>query len=133
MRRHSDAHGSRNSLPRDGIPTLTLEEMSPRIFSLQARLVTWARDMQAVTEPETIERAVLQLAFHQATLLLHRPSPSFPLPSTEALDLCMGAARGTIQICATSVSRGTVEMVFPGWAGFLEVFMSGLTLLYCSW
>lgn len=120
-------------IPRDGPPTLTVDEMAPHISSLQARLIRWTHDVYQSTQPDTIERDYLQLAFLQATLLLHRPSPSFPLPSAEALDLCLSAARQIIQIAASAISRHLVNDLIPGWAGFYTLFMSGLTLMYCSW
>jgi hypothetical protein len=66
-------------------------------------------------------------------MVLHRPSPSFPVPTAPVLDICLGAARGVIRISDKVVSAKTEQDVMPGWAGFHSVFMAGLTLLYCSW
>ncbi|ORY23140.1 fungal-specific transcription factor domain-domain-containing protein [Naematelia encephala] len=113
--------------------TLTLEETSARVFRIQSTLVAWEREALTLATPDTIERDVLQLAFHQATLLVHRPSPAFPCPPPEVLNVCMGAARGTIRILGAAVERGSLDHIMAGWAGFNEVFSSGLTLMYCSW
>jgi len=86
-----------------------------------------------ITRADTIERDSLQLAFHHATMVLHRPSPSFPIPAAPVLDICLGAARGVIRVSEKIVAAETEQDVMPGWAGLHSVFMAGLTLLYCSW
>ncbi|EIW67158.1 hypothetical protein TREMEDRAFT_64398 [Tremella mesenterica DSM 1558] len=83
--------------PRDR-PSPPIAETSARVMQIQARLVTWAQTTPLVVQTDTIEHDVLQLAFHQATVLLHRPSPSFPNPAPDVLDVCLGAARRTIHV-----------------------------------
>ena len=121
-----------NSRPRDR-PGTTLEETSARVLQIQTRLASWAQEIPSVTNADTVERLILNLAFHQATLLLYRPSPSFPTPPAEVLDLCMGAARAVITIGARTMEYGLVDDILPGFSGAQTIFFSGLTLLYCSW
>jgi hypothetical protein len=96
-------------------------------------VVHWAEESLTLTANNSAERDILQLAFHNITLVLHRPSPTFPVPPSEVLEVCMGAARGTIRISGNAVQTGKVEVIIPGWPGFVAVLMSGLTLAYCSW
>ncbi|OCF54009.1 hypothetical protein L486_08487 [Kwoniella mangroviensis CBS 10435] len=97
------------------------------------KIVNWARQLLELADPNSVTRDVLQLAFHQMTLFLHRPSPSFPCPPDQVLNVCMGAARASIRIGARAVEHQLVHQVLPGWQGFSIVFSSGITLLYCSW
>jgi hypothetical protein len=120
------------SRPQDR-PSVSIEATTARVYQLQADLIAWETQTLKLPDLSMRDRDVLQLCFHQATMLLHRPSPSFPCPPPEALDVCLGAARGTIQIAAGAVQGGYLDEVMPGWAGFSAVFLSGLTLMYCSW
>ena len=112
---------------------MPIEQTSARVYELQFALVEWQRRALQLTEQGTVEHLVLQLAFHHASLVLHRPSPSFPTPPLEVLEVCLGSARATLQICATAMEDEWTELVIPGWEGFARVFTAGLTLMYCSW
>ncbi|WWC72304.1 uncharacterized protein I206_106266 [Kwoniella pini CBS 10737] len=118
--------------PRMG-PRMSIEDTSARVDTIQSKIVEWARYSFQLTEPDTVTHDILQVAFHQVTLLLHRPSPSFPCPPAQVLNVCMGAARATIRISARAVENQLVEQIIPGWQGFAAVFTCGITLLYCSW
>ena len=112
---------------------MSLEETTQRLSLIQIRLVDWAQQSCIHATDDTVAHNVILLAFHQATILLHRPSPSFPVPTNEALDVTMGAARAALRICSSAINQNQVEDIMTGWAGFNMVFTSGLTLLYCSW
>jgi len=114
-------------------PSPTPEQTIAQVYQIQNSVVHWAEESLTLTANNSAERDILQLAFHHITLVLHRPSPTFPVPPSEVLEVCMGAARGTIRISGNAVQTGKADVIVPGWPGFVAVFMSGLTLAYCSW
>jgi hypothetical protein len=78
------------------------------------------------------ENAVLsiELKYHQAIMLLYRPSPAIPRPSALALKYCFESAVGTIQAQAELQRFGNFA---NSWLNAHTVFVSGITICYCLW
>jgi hypothetical protein len=74
-------------------------------------------------------RAV-ELKFHQCMILLNRPSPALPQPSSTALLACYESAVATIRIQSDLARFGNM---LNSWLTAHAVFVSGITSLYCLW
>lgn len=74
-------------------------------------------------------RAV-ELKFHQCMILLNRPSPAIPQPSSTALMACYESAVATIRIQSDLARFGNM---LNSWLTAHAVFVSGITSLYCLW
>lgn len=114
-------------------PSMSMSETSARVHSIQNGLISWASSISEWSKPNSLDADMLNLSFHNATLLLHRPSPSFPLPTPEALAVCLGAARGSIKLFGKIVRDGNGKALYSKGSHFLDLFLNGLTVLYCSW
>lgn len=56
-------------------PSMSLEETTQRVYGLQISVISWCQKIPSTAHPSSLDADVLTLAFHHATLLLHRPSP----------------------------------------------------------
>lgn len=65
-----------------------------------------------------------------AMLLLHRPNPLVPSPTTESLQTCFDTARRSIQAIKTLQREGRISII---WAWVHHLFLSGLVMIYCLW
>lgn len=65
-----------------------------------------------------------------AMLLLHRPNPLVPCPTTESFQTCFEMARRSIQAIKMLQREGRISII---WAWVHHLFLSGLTMLYCIW
>ncbi|KAJ9645024.1 hypothetical protein H2204_001486 [Knufia peltigerae] len=72
----------------------------------------------------------LELKYHQAIMLMYRPSPAIPRPSAWALKYCFESAVGTIQAQAELHRFGNFA---NSWLNAHTVFISGITICYCFW
>lgn len=90
------------------------------------RLLAWRSEIPGCTTRPAV-RSILDLRFHQAVLLLFRPSPAFPQCSGEALDLCVNSAKDTLKILDAQQRFGRLAYSF---LHVHDTFLSGLTLLF---
>ncbi|OAP56119.1 hypothetical protein AYL99_09298 [Fonsecaea erecta] len=72
----------------------------------------------------------LELKYHQAIMLLYRPSPAIPRPTALALKYCFESAVGTILAQAELQRFGNFA---NSWLNAHTVFISGITICYCLW
>lgn len=72
----------------------------------------------------------VELKFHQAIMLLRRPCPAVPQPSSTALKSCYESAVATIRIQSDLARFGNM---LDSWLTAHAVFVSGITMLYCLW
>ncbi|OJD35520.1 pyrimidine pathway regulatory protein 1 [Diplodia corticola] len=72
----------------------------------------------------------IELKYHQCIMLLYRPSPVFPRPKPEALDICFDSATETIRIYHELHRFG---QMMNSWLTGHSIFVSAITMLYCLW
>jgi hypothetical protein len=72
----------------------------------------------------------VELKYHQCMMLLNRPSPAVPQPSSAALMACYESAVATIRIQSDLARFGNM---LDSWLTTHAVFVSGITMLYCLW
>ncbi|KAI0376467.1 fungal-specific transcription factor domain-containing protein [Hypomontagnella monticulosa] len=65
-----------------------------------------------------------------AVLLLHRPNPLVPRPTTESLQTCFDAACQLIKAIKTLQRDGRICVI---WQCVHGLFLAGLTMIYCIW
>lgn len=73
---------------------------------------------------------LVELKFHQCLILLNRPSPAVPQPSSSSLTTCHESAVATIRIQSELTRFANVT---NSWLNSHAVFVSGITMLYCLW
>ena len=91
------------------------------------RLAVW-RSTALLSTTRASVRATLEMRYHQAVLLLYRPSPAFPICDSDALARCAASSRDLILLSDSQQRAGLLSRTF---LHLHEIFLSGLTLLFC--
>lgn len=73
---------------------------------------------------------LIELKYHQAIMLLYRPSPAIPRPTALALKYCFESAVGALQAQSELQRFGGFT---KSWLNAHTVFISGITICYCLW
>lgn len=101
---------------------------------IQSRLRTWQDEI-----PDLSKANVESVYAHQswwgalwcnAILLLHRPNPLVPTPSSESLQTCFEISCRSIQAIKTLQREGKISVA---WTWVHHLFLAGLTMIYCIW
>ncbi|CAI6099333.1 unnamed protein product [Clonostachys chloroleuca] len=72
----------------------------------------------------------LELKYHQCLMLLHRPSPAVAQPTLDSWRTCYHSAVKTILI---SAELQRFRKLNNSWLTAHQIFVSGITFLYCLW
>jgi len=70
----------------------------------------------------------LELKYHHCVMLLYRPSPQIPHPSTEAIQACFSSAMDIISIYADLHRFLNMEC---SWLSAHSILVAAITVLYC--
>ena len=73
-------------------------------------------------------RTTCQLRYHGLRMLLLRPNPAIPKPSSEALVQCHQSARESIKLFDSLYKK---NLLVHSWVTFHALVLSTITLLYC--
>lgn len=71
---------------------------------------------------------ICRLRYHSLRMLLLRPSPAIPRPSTKALEGCHDSSRESIRIFDQMYKK---NLLTHSWMTFHSLVLSTLTMLYC--
>ncbi|KAL6355905.1 hypothetical protein LRP88_09488 [Fusarium phalaenopsidis] len=98
--------------------------------SMLRQLDEWASQIPvSPNEPsEFYLRTTCQLRYHGLRMLLLRPSPAIPKPSSEALVQCHQSARESIMLFDSLYKK---NLLVHSWVTFHALVLSTITLLYC--
>lgn len=107
-------------------------EKSCRDLLEEARQDLKSRGIRAGHSLGMYDRTIrlIELKYHQCLMLLNRPSPAIPQPSSSALITCYESAIATLRI-QSELARFSNMIV--SWITAHAVFVSGITMLYCIW
>ncbi|KAK7755025.1 hypothetical protein SLS62_002839 [Diatrype stigma] len=101
---------------------------------IQSRLRTWQDEIPDLSEASSESIYANQswwgALWCNAILLLHRPNPLVPVPTSESLQTCFDVSCRSIQAIKTLQREGKVSVAWM-WAHHL--FLAGLTMIYCIW
>ncbi|KAH7273089.1 fungal-specific transcription factor domain-containing protein [Fusarium solani] len=98
--------------------------------SMLRQLDEWASQIPvSPNDPsEFYLRTTCQLRYHGLRMLLLRPSPAIPKPSSEALVQCHQSARESIKLFDSLYKK---NLLVHSWVTFHALVLSTITLLYC--
>ncbi|KAK9381216.1 fungal-specific transcription factor domain-containing protein [Kockiozyma suomiensis] len=68
-----------------------------------------------------------QIAYHNAQILLHRPSPAIPTPTLESMHTCYSSSVSLINSYVALYAKNRVTYT---WVALLGLFMASVTMLY---
>ncbi|KAJ6172183.1 fungal-specific transcription factor domain-containing protein [Penicillium chermesinum] len=101
---------------------------------IQSRLRAWHDEIPAAKQCDSeciyAQQAWWEASFSGTVLLLHRPNPLVANPSSESLKTCYDTACRCIRAIKTLQREGHITIV---WESVHQLFMAGLTIIYCMW
>ncbi|KAL7629518.1 hypothetical protein AAE478_001039, partial [Parahypoxylon ruwenzoriense] len=101
---------------------------------VQPRLCAWKNEIPDISQadPDSIysQQCWWDAKWLNAVLLLHRPNPLVPRPTTESLQTCFDAACQLIRAIKTLQRDGRICVI---WQCVHSLFLAGLTMIYCIW
>ncbi|KAI1387840.1 fungal-specific transcription factor domain-containing protein [Hypoxylon trugodes] len=101
---------------------------------VQPRLSAWRDGIPEISkaDPDSIysQQCWWDARWLNAVLLLHRPNPLVPNPTTESLQTCFDAACQMIKEIKTLQRDGRICII---WQYVHGLFLAGLTMIYCIW
>ncbi|WAO88804.1 Zn(2)-C6 fungal-type domain-containing protein [Fusarium falciforme] len=99
-------------------------------ISMLRQLDEWASQIPVSPNApsEFYLRTTCQLRYHGLRMLLLRPSPAIPKPSSEALVQCHQSSRESIKLFDSLYKK---NLLVHSWVTFHALVLSTITLLYC--
>ncbi|KAI1371088.1 fungal-specific transcription factor domain-containing protein [Hypoxylon crocopeplum] len=101
---------------------------------VQPRLCAWKDEIPEISkaDPDSIysQQSWWDARYLHAILLLHRPNPLVPHPTTESLQICFETACQVIKAIKTLQRDGRICVI---WQCVHGLFLAGLTMIYCIW
>ncbi|KZF26204.1 hypothetical protein L228DRAFT_242637 [Xylona heveae TC161] len=111
-------------------PSLSLKATRQVSEDIRTELRRWEQEIDLYTPIGSRENKELRIRHSLASLLLNRPSPSFPLPAQENMQACLSASSTAITLWTELLDEKELKIT---WNLFHDVFISGLSWLYCGW
>jgi hypothetical protein len=101
---------------------------------IQPRLQEWLSTIpnSTLAHPMSIfaSQAYWDAMYNNAVLLLYRPSPAVQQPAPEALSISYDAACKLVASIKILQREGRLDVL---WKSVYDLFMAGLTIIYCVW
>ncbi|RFN44846.1 hypothetical protein FIE12Z_10947 [Fusarium flagelliforme] len=89
----------------------------------------WSTHIPLQNDASTLYLQIIcKIRYHNLRMLLLRPSPAIPKPTTEALVQCHKSARESIQLFDQLYKK---NLLVHSWTTFHGLVLSTITLLYC--
>ncbi|KAK9471346.1 fungal-specific transcription factor domain-containing protein, partial [Dipodascopsis tothii] len=94
---------------------------------LHQALDSWKSTLPPISIAEEKTRLRIEIEYHEHLMLLYRPSPSFPEPSSSAAVICSNAAFSVIDLYASLYNNCDHSLTYLSLRG---MFVAALTLLW---
>ncbi|KAI1099431.1 fungal-specific transcription factor domain-containing protein [Jackrogersella minutella] len=118
--------GATLAYPRANYP-LWFRDVLPRLYA-------WKDEIPDISkaDPDSTysQKCWWDAMWFNAILLLHRPNPLVPHPTTESLQTCFDAACQQIKAIKTLQRDGRIYVI---WQCIHSLFLAGLIMVYCLW
>jgi hypothetical protein len=92
------------------------------------RLDRWAADVPHLDTRNTYMETLCELRYHSIKMLLLRPSPAIPTPTSEMLIVCHESARRTIRLYEQLYKQ---DLLVHDWFTLHGITFGTITMLYC--
>jgi hypothetical protein len=122
-----------NSIVRDaptspGYAFPTISNIHEWQVDVMQKLDQWASEIPSGGDQEEHIRLTCQIRYHSLRMLLLRPSPAIPMPSTESLKVCYDSACRSIHIYEQLYKN---DLLVYSWMTFHGLILSTVTMVYC--
>ncbi|KAH7031455.1 fungal-specific transcription factor domain-containing protein [Microdochium trichocladiopsis] len=119
--------------PDGRAPLTSFKQICDEFDSLRKSLDGWKQSFDALDIKETREHSELKIEYCQLLLIMHRPSPTFMIPSAEMIGVCSKAVSSIVRHWRKLLSQYGVSAVSRCSRQLHSMLMVGLAGLYCDW
>ncbi|KPM44491.1 hypothetical protein AK830_g1986 [Neonectria ditissima] len=100
------------------------------ISGMNTQLAAWNDEALLLSDATSFSTDWWRYWYHNALLILHRPSPTLSRPDPQTLLTCYSAAKSLIQLSFVRVTKGLTDFT---WLELHYQVMGGITLLFLVW
>lgn len=114
-------------------PLTTFTQVCEEFNKIQHELEEWKRNFDALGMKGSREHSELKVEYVQLLLIMHRPSPTFMIPSPQMVTICSKAVSSSVRQWSRLQSAYGISAVCRCSRQLHLILMVGLAGLYCDW
>lgn len=111
----------------------TFQQICATSDLIRRDLELWEQQLEAMALKPSREYSEMKIEYCMLQLLLHRPSPTFMVPSRQMASYCSKAASTAISQWFTIVDEYGISAVCRCSRQLHDIILVGLAALYCDW
>ena len=96
-------------------------------------LEQWKRELELLDIKHTREYYEIKIEYCVLLVLIHRPSPTFMIPSHQMVASCSKAASSAVRQWSNIKSQFGIYSIVPTFRTLHSILMVGLAAAYCDW
>jgi hypothetical protein len=111
----------------------TFQQICATSDQIRRDLEVWEQQLEAMALNPSREYSEMKIEYCILQLLLHRPSPTFMVPSRQMASYCSKAASTAISQWSKIMNEYGISAVCRCFRQLHDVILVGLAALYCDW
>jgi hypothetical protein len=111
----------------------TFQQICATSDQIRRDLELWEQQLEAMALKPSREYSEMKIEYCMLQLLLHRPSPTFMVPSRQMASYCSKAASTAINQWSKIVDEYGISAVCQCFRQLHDIILVGLAALYCDW
>lgn len=111
----------------------TFQQICAASDLIRRDLELWEQQLEAMALKPSREYSEMKIEYCMLQLLLHRPSPTFMVPSRQMASYCSKAASTAISQWSKIVDEYGISAVCRCLRQLHDIILVGLAALYCDW
>lgn len=111
----------------------TFQQICATSDQIRRDLELWEQQLEAMALKPSREYSEMKIEYCMLQLLLHRPSPTFMVPSRQMASYCSKAASTAISQWSKIVDEYGISAVCRCFRQLHDIILVGLAALYCDW
>jgi hypothetical protein len=111
----------------------TFQQICATSDQIRRDLELWEQQLEAMALKPSREYSEMKIEYCMLQLLLHRPSPTFMVPSRQMASYCSKAASTAINQWSKIVDEYGISAVCQCFRQLHDIVLVGLAALYCDW
>ncbi|KAJ4137193.1 hypothetical protein NW768_002774 [Fusarium equiseti] len=111
----------------------TFQQICATSDDIRRDLDLWEQQLESMALKPSREYSEMKIEYCLLQLLLHRPSPTFMVPSRQMASYCSKAAATAIHHWSTLLEDYGIAAVCKCFRQLHDIILVGLAALYCDW
>ncbi|KAI1068575.1 hypothetical protein LB507_004261 [Fusarium sp. FIESC RH6] len=111
----------------------TFQQICATSDEIRRDLDLWEQQLEAMSLKPSREYSEMKIEYCLLQLLLHRPSPTFMVPSRQMASYCSKAASMAIDHWSALLEEYGISAVCRCFRQLHDIILVGLAALYCDW